>query len=146
MSDSSSFGFELQWDGGYAFRVDYDRPEGFVMEVDEPPPLGEGRGPNPARLLATAVAHCLSSSLLFCLSKSRVDVKAMRARVEGETVRNEAGRLRIGGIRVSIEIDAPQDEVKRILRCSDLFEDFCVVSASVRSGIPIEVEVNPPGA
>ncbi|RME35944.1 MAG: OsmC family peroxiredoxin, partial [Gammaproteobacteria bacterium] len=101
MSDPSGFCFDLEWDGGYAFRVDYDRPKGLTLTVDEPAPLGADRGPNPARMLATAVAHCLSSSLLYCLSRSHVEVRSLRARVKGQTVRNEAGRLRIGGIRVA---------------------------------------------
>ena len=29
----------------------------------------------------------------------------------------------------------------RLKRCLDLFEDFCVVTASVRQGIPVSVEV-----
>jgi len=144
MSESATFHIDLQWNRGYAFEVRYDQPEGLTLTVDEPTPLGDDHGPNPSRLLATAVAHCLASSLLFCLGKSRVEVRDIRARVCGETARNEAGRLRIGGLKVTLEVDAPEEEVKRILRCSDLFEDFCVVSASVRAGIPIEVEVLPP--
>jgi hypothetical protein len=30
---------------------------------------------------------------------------------------------------------------KRFERCKTLFEDFCVVSASIREGIPIKVSV-----
>jgi hypothetical protein len=29
----------------------------------------------------------------------------------------------------------------RFNRCKDLFEDFCVVSASIREGVPIKVQV-----
>lgn len=85
----STFDIELRLEEGYRFTVDFG--DGIpTLLVDEPPPLGEGAGPNPSRLLAAAVA--------------------------------DAGRLD---------------------RCLDLFEDFCIVTQSVRNGFDVEVEVNP---
>ena len=48
------------------------------MLVDEPAPLGGGRGPSPVQLLAAAVGNCLSDSLLFALHKFKQKPEPMR--------------------------------------------------------------------
>ena len=126
---------------GYAFTVNFAEGEGAPLVVDELPPLGEANGPNPARLLAAAVGSCLSASLLYCLRKSRVEVAELRTMVEGTIVRNERGRLRIGGLRVRLAPEVTQEQRERMGRCLDLFQDFCIVTESVRAGIAVDVEV-----
>jgi len=128
---------------GYAFTVDFADGEGPPLAVDELPPLGKGQGPNPARLLAAAVGSCLSASLLYCLRKARIDVAHLRTTVEGMVVRNEHGRLRIGEIAVRLAPEVSPDQRERMGRCLDLFEDFCIVTESVRQGIGVQVQVEP---
>jgi organic hydroperoxide reductase OsmC/OhrA len=109
--------------------------------MDEPPPLGEGRGPNAARILGAAIGHCLSASLLFCLKKTRVEVSAMETKVTGTVERNEKGRLRIGTIRVQLSPEIAREDRVRIGRCLEMFEDYCIVTQSVRKGIEVDVQV-----
>ena len=59
-------------------------------------------------------------------------------------MRNEKGRLRIGKIDVSIMVELADGQYDRINRCLDLFEDYCIVTASVRKGIPVNVLVTDP--
>lgn len=54
----------------YQFEVTFDKEEFQPLTMDEPKPLGTGMGPNAARLLSSALGHCISSSRLFCLQKS----------------------------------------------------------------------------
>jgi organic hydroperoxide reductase OsmC/OhrA len=109
--------------------------------MDEPPPLGERNGPNASRLLAAAAANCLSASLMFCLAKEEVPAENIRTEATCTLVRNEKKRLRIG--RLDIRITAGEELLasKKLDRCMSLFEDFCVVTASLREGIPVAVEV-----
>jgi len=65
----------------------------------------------------------------------------MRARVTGRMARNERGRTRIGGLDVEIRLGKAGDEIKHSDRCLQQFEDFCVVTESVRRGIPVGVRV-----
>ena len=141
MDEQQEFAFTLTSGEGYRFTVDFDQEGVPPLLLDEPPPLGDGDGPNAARLLAAAVGNCLSASLLFCLRKSRVEPDAIRTRVEGRLARNEDGRMRIAGLKVVIDPDLPAEAQKKLGRCEGLFEDFCVVTASVRDGIDVEVEV-----
>lgn len=109
--------------------------------ADERPPLGEGHGPSPDALLGAATGSCLASSLLFCLEKAHIPVDTFGARVEVDKVRNERGRIRIGSIRVEIAAHVAEEHRERFERCRQLFEDYCIVTESIRHGIPVEVVV-----
>ena len=80
-------------------------------------------------------------SLLFCLSKSRIEVKGLKARVKMQIVRNEKRRLRVGRAEVVITPDLTEEGRERARRCLGLFEDFCTVTAAVREGLEIDVKV-----
>lgn len=125
----------------YQFKIDFG--VGAELLADEPEPLGDGKGPNASRILSAAVGNCLSASLLFCLQKARVASKVIKTVVTTKIMRNENKRLRIGGTRVSINIELDQQEgnQNRINKCIELFEDFCIVTQSVRGGIDVDVEV-----
>jgi organic hydroperoxide reductase OsmC/OhrA len=125
----------------YAFTVEFNDAEVPPIVVDEMPPLGEANGPNPARLLAAAVGSCLSASLLFCLRKAHIEVGQLHTIVGGTIVRNERGRLRIGELHVRLAPEVTMEQRERMGRCLDLFQDFCVVTESVRDGIAVDVEV-----
>lgn len=142
-TSGESFAVAVTLRDNYAFTVEFAEGEGAPLVVDELPPLGEANGPNPARLLAAAVGSCLSASLLFCLRKSRIELAQLRTTVEGTIVRNARGRLRIGGLRVRLAPGLSGDQGERIGRCLDLFQDFCIVTESVREGISVEVAVEP---
>ena len=141
MSDEGRFNLELEQLEGYEFDVKLDWPELAGLRMDEPPPLGQRRGPNASRLLAAAVGNCLSASLLYCMSKADPPPGSLRTLVTCRVHRNEKGRLRIAALDVRITLAETLAASARLPRCLDLFEDFCVVTASVRQGIPVTVEV-----
>lgn len=143
MADDGGFAATLKLEEGYRFAVALDDADGVAFDVDELPPLGQGAGPSPARLLATAVGHCLGASLLFCLRKARIEPDGLQVRVEGRFVRNPRGRLRIGGLTVRLAPGLGSEERERAARCLELFQDFCTVTESIRAGLPVEVVVEP---
>ena len=128
--------------GGYKFDITFDELEGSKVTMDEPKPVGSSEGPSAAMMLSSAVGHCLSSSLLFCLEKSRAKPKGLATDVETSMVRNERGRWRVGDIKVKMKIDIDDVDREKLERCRGLFEDFCIVTASVREGVKVDVELN----
>jgi organic hydroperoxide reductase OsmC/OhrA len=56
-------------------------------------------------------------------------------------VRNDKGRMRIGSVKVVLHPTLDGVPPERMARCLELFEDFCVVTQSVREGIDVEVSV-----
>lgn len=138
---AGSFTFQVERVDGYEFRVRFDKEALGELLVDEPPPLGKDRGPNPARLLAASVASCLSASLVFCLSKAGVAVGSLVTEVDTELVRNERRRLRIG--KLSVRLKPTLSSASALDGCLGVFEDFCVVTESVRQGVEVDVTVVP---
>ena len=140
MSDQPKFTISMEQLQGFEFKVKFDKEGMADLLLDEPPPLGRDAGPNASRILGAAVGNCLTASLLFCLGKSRVQTTGMKTSVTGTMTRNEKGRMRVGGFDVRITVEGLEDP-SRAERCLGLFEDFCVVTASVKQGIPVDVEV-----
>lgn len=143
MSPVSEGGFslELRQQSDFAFEVDFRDAALPPLHTDEPPPLGQGTGPNPARLLAAAVTNCLAASLLFALRKFRNAAEPLRAVATLSMARNAQNRLRIARIGVDLHLGAAAHELHALDRVLDQFEDFCIVTQSVRAGIPVDVRV-----
>src|SRR5690625_6506194 len=80
------FAITLDWRGGYEFTVDFELDGVPPLLTDESPPLGEGVGPSPARLLAAAVGNCMSASLKFCLDKARSEEHTSELQSRGHLV------------------------------------------------------------
>lgn len=140
-TEQGRFTIDLEQQEGYQILVRFDWKHAADLLMDEPPPLGEARGPNASRLLAAAVGNCLSASLLYCLGKEEPPDASLQTTVTCVMVRNEKKRLRIGRLEVKLILADTLIASKRFERCKTLFEDFCVVSASIRQGIPITVAV-----
>lgn len=125
----------------YRFSVTFPGRDFSPIVTDEGPPLGKDAGPNPARLLGAALANCLAASLTFCLGRRGAKVTTgISAHVEVDIVRTPEKRQRIGQVRVKLETP-PGVDPAALDACRDTFEDFCTVTASVRRGIDVQVEV-----
>jgi organic hydroperoxide reductase OsmC/OhrA len=136
----SEFTIQIDRLDGFAFRTRFDRPGFADLLTDEPPPLGNDSAPNPARLLAASVGNCLAASLLFCLSKAKIAPQSLGAEVKVELVRNERKRLRVGKVEVTLRPGVAAEH-EAFLECLEMFEDFCVVTESVREGLDVRVDV-----
>ena len=131
----------LQQQADYRFAVQFDGTAIAPLTTDEPPPLGGGAGPNPARLLGAAVANCLAASLLFALRKFGNEPGPLQAIAEVALVRNSQGRLRIPRIAVELRLGVAWGSLVHADRALAQFEDFCIVTQSVRQGIEVDVQV-----
>lgn len=132
---------ELRQLQDYRFTATFDRPGMPALVTDESAPLGADAGPNPARLLGVAVANCLAASLLFALRKFGNDPAPLHAIADVELARNAQGRLRIPRIAVELRLGVPWQDLKNAGRALAQFEDFCIVTQSVRAGIDVAVRV-----
>ncbi|EQD34507.1 OsmC family protein [mine drainage metagenome] len=134
----------LELTGGYAFLARFPGLDA-TWTLDEPAPLGASTGPNASQALATATAHCLSASLLFCLRRGGIEPRRLAADARAFTGRTDEHRLRVVRIEVTLHLEVPADvDPVRLRRCREVFENYCVVTGAVRSGIPVDVRIDPP--
>lgn len=124
----------------YQFLVDFGEAMPSLL-ADEPAPLGQGEGPAPTHMLLAAVANCLSASLLFSLQKFKQDAGGITTKATCTVDRNENNRLRVQQIDVTIQLGKEGAELAHLDRVLGQFQDFCTVSQSVQTGIPIKVSV-----
>jgi uncharacterized OsmC-like protein len=75
------------------------------------------------------------------LEKARMELKEMKTGVKGFLERNERGRLRLVRLNVHIVVDVEGEKPARVGRCLELFEDYCVVTGSIKKAIQVNVLV-----
>ena len=112
-----------------------------ALLADEPAPLGQGAGPSPVQLLAAAVGNCLSASLLFSLRKLKQTAEPLACEMQAQVGRAADKHLRVLGLQARLTLGVPAEAVAHLERVLGSFEDYCTVTASVRAGIPVTVQV-----
>jgi len=141
MGTTDEIRLTLELEDGYCFRIRFDDTALPDLMTDEPAPLGADAGPNPSRLLLAAIGNCLSASLLFALRKFRNQPGPLTATVHARLERNDSGRWRLPRATVRMQLAEPAATHASLDRVLAQFEQFCVVTQSVRDGIDVAVEI-----
>jgi uncharacterized OsmC-like protein len=124
----------------YQFQVTFDSGAPAVLG-DEPPPLGQGKGPSPVEFLVAAVGNCLSDSLLFALRKFKQAPEPIQCDVAAEVGRNAEGRVRVLAMHATLRLGVPAARLEHLDRVLSTFETYCTVTQSVGQGIPVTLDV-----
>ncbi len=109
----------------------HSRAQPFILDADEPPLLlGEDRGPSPVEYLLTALASCLTSSLVYHAAVRGIRIDEVESEVEGDIdIRGFMGlapdvRKGYRNIRVTFRVksDAPKEKLEELCRFSPIFD------------------------
>lgn len=141
MSTETPIRVTLEQEDDYAFRIRFDDTALESLLSDEAAPLGHDRGPNPSRLLLASIANCLVASLLFALRKQHNQPGKLRAQITAIPMRNAEGRWRLPQAFVELQLPEGTEHYERLERVLEQFEQFCIVTQSVRQGIDVLVTV-----
>ena len=141
MSIDSPIRVSLEQESDYGFRVVFDDTTLAPLLTDEPAPLGGDQGPNPSQLLLAAIANCMAASLLFSLRKFRNSPGKVKAQINATPQRNADGRWRIGSEQVELLLAERAAGYQQLPRILEQFQNFCIVTQSVRDGVDVQVTV-----
>ncbi|MFP4051322.1 MAG: OsmC family protein [Thermoplasmata archaeon] len=138
---SNEFTIDIERLDNYKFKVKFDKESMGEIITDETEEVGgEGEGPNPSRLLAASTLNCLMASLIFCLKKKKVELSSLEGEVTGKIKRVDK-RLRVTELDVKIDPGVDEEDKEKLKKCIDIFENYCVVTQSIRNGIDVNVDV-----
>jgi uncharacterized OsmC-like protein len=154
----AKFRFQLrnEWiDGGhnrstlnefYGAGQDLQRPQSFLLHADEPHILlGSDQAPNPAEYLLTALAACVTTSLVYHAAARGIQIDEVESKIEGDIDLHgflgldQSVRTGFQNIRMTLAIqadvsDAQMEELAR------LGPAFSPMFDSISKGVPIALQ------
>ncbi|MCK4844339.1 MAG: OsmC family protein [Candidatus Heimdallarchaeota archaeon] len=145
MTEEKEFTYEINMEKleNYKFLVDFGRESipSLLMDETKDIPGGEETGPTASMLMGAAVGNCLSASLVFCLSKKRVNLENLKTKITLKRKRNDKGYWSISEIVVDLQPEIAEEDRKRFDQCVEIFRNYCIVSNSIETGIPLTVNI-----
>ncbi|MHA1607454.1 MAG: OsmC family protein [Candidatus Freyarchaeota archaeon] len=133
------FEVDLRWLRDFLFEVKVADFSEFYM--DELEPEGHDSAPNPADYLLVSIGGCTASSFVYAARKFGVPIEKVNVKVRGRYVRKK-GMVRIGLVDVEVEAfhsSMSEEDLENLEWCIKVFRKYCVISESLREGLPIHV-------
>ena len=146
-----------QWlDGGhnrttirnfYGTQQEHTRSQAFTLDADEPPVLlGEDRAPNPVEYVLTALAACVTSSIVYHAAAKGIRIHSMESRLEGDIdlqgflgIRDDVPRgYKEIRMYFKIDADAPPDKLEEIVRLGPAYSP---VYDTITRAVPVKVQL-----
>jgi uncharacterized OsmC-like protein len=151
------FRAENQWvDGGhnrttlknfYGTQQDHEHKEPFVLDADEPPLLlGRDIGPNPVEYALTALAACVTTSIVYHAAAKGVIIRSMESRLEGDIdlqgflgIKDDVPRgYKEIRMYVNIDADASPEKLQEIVQ---LGPTYSPVFDTITRAVPVTVKL-----
>ena len=151
------FRAENQWiDGGhnrttlknfYGTQQDHEHKEPFVLDADEPPLLlGKDLGPTPVEYALTALAACVTTSIVYHAAAKGVTIRSMESRLEGDIdlqgflgLKDDVPRgYKEIRMYVKIDADAPPEKLNEIVQ---LGPTYSPVFDTITRAVPVSVQL-----
>jgi len=132
----------------YGIQKEHRHEATFKLDADEPPLLlGTGKGANPVEYLLTALAACVTTSLVYHAAAKGIVLKSVESRLEGDLdlrgflgidkdVRNGYQEIRM---KFKIDADVPDEELEELVK---LGPTYSPVFDSITKGVPVKVELD----
>jgi uncharacterized OsmC-like protein len=134
---------ELKHKEDCMFDARFRTKEGDLL-LPAPTPVGVGYGPEAVTLLNMSTTYCMTASLNYYLAKARVVPTTLRAKGHVGMRLTEEQFRRVKSIEIDIRIEVDEKERKRLMRALDRFNDFCIITESIKGSFPINVRVHHP--
>ena len=134
-------------DNFYGTQKELTHKQPFVLDADEPPLLlGQDQGPNPVEYALTALAACVTTSIVYHAAAKGIELKSVESRLVGDI--DLRGFLGISKdvspgykqikMMFKIDSDAPAEEVDELMRVAP---SLSPVYRTITGEVPVSVEL-----
>ena len=129
----------------YGIQKDHKHAATFKLDADEPPLLlGTGKGPNPVEYLLTALAACVTTSLVYHAAAKGIVLKSVESRLEGDI--DLRGFLGLSNdvpkgftdIRINFKVKSDVDNMERLKRLTTYSPVFNTITQGANVDIRVE--------
>jgi len=131
----------------YGAQKELSHKKPFELDADEPPLLlGEDQGPNPVEYALTALAACVTTSIVYHAAAKGIKLKSVESKLEGDI--DLRGFLGISKdvspgykeIRMNfkIESDAPAEQMKELI---EFAPSLSPVFNTITRAVPVKVKL-----
>lgn len=94
-------------------------------------------GPSPVQTLGAALAGCMTTDVVFILTRGRHSLRAVRAQLTAERAQHDPHRFLRVTLHLTVEGDVPRAAVERAIALSR--DTYCSVWHSLRQDIDFQV-------
>jgi len=131
----------------YGTQQEHARKAPFVLDADEPPILlGNDQGPNPVEYALTALAACVTTSIVYHAAARGVTIRSMESRLEGDIdlqgflgIRDDVPRgYKEIRMFVTIDADAAPEKLEEIVQ---LGPTYSPVFDTLTRAVPVKVQL-----
>ncbi|MHA1273308.1 MAG: OsmC family protein [Promethearchaeota archaeon] len=115
------------------------------IHIDEPKSFhGTNLGPSSVEYLLIGIGGCIGSTFIYCFRKNKIEIENFSIIVDGQLKHiGPKNRLRLINVDVFIDFKPkPGQEKEKIELCKKIYEEHCIVSNSIKAGLPINVKMN----
>ena len=131
----------------YGTQQEHEHEKPFHLDADEPPLLlGTDLGPNPVEYALTALASCVTTSIVYHAAARGVTIRSMESRLEGDIdlqgflgIRDDVPRgYKEIRMYVNIDADAPPEKLEEIVA---LGPTYSPVFDTITRPVPVKVHL-----
>ena len=131
----------------YGTEKELSHKEPFELEADEPPLLlGEDKGPNPVEYALTALASCVTTSIVYHAAAKGIKLNSVESKLEGDIdLRGFLGLSKdvspgYSAIRMNFKIDsdAPAEKIKELIEFAPALSP---VYRTITGAVPVSVNL-----
>jgi putative redox protein len=94
-------------------------------------------GPSPMQALAFGLAGCMAMDVVHVITKGRLHIRAMRAKLVGQRAPEDPHRFTAITLHYTITGEVPTDKIERAIELSR--EKYCSVWHSMRDDIDLKI-------
>jgi len=130
---------EAVWDGLTGGSVAVGE---YTVSFDTPPEYGgTGSAPCPDQLFLSAIGGCLIDTFLSFKNRLGAETRSLKVQTACRVEMRNPDGYRLTRVSAVIRVTPEEGDEERNRRCAELARDYCHITRSIESAVPVDVEI-----